>query len=177
MSPPFVTFLYLARRLGDLGVLLLLAERSGESPRPALDDMRGIAAARMEPAPLSLDGVGELISRVLGRAPTPSFIAACLEQTGGYPLYLGELLHVMQERDADPDDGAAGEIENVDAEGLARHVWRRVESVDEQAGAVVGLVSVLGGSAAPGRIGLLGDLPRRESSRSLTAWWGRGYWR
>ncbi len=173
-EPTLRHFLYLARRLDDLGVLLLLAERSGEPPRPALDDLRGIAAARMEPAPLSLDGVGELIRRALGRAPTASFAVACLEQTGGYPLYLGELLHVMRERDADPDDEAAGEIENVDAEDLARHVWRRVESVDEQAGAVVGLVSVLGGSAAPGRIGLLGDLPAARVVEIVAGLVGQG---
>ena len=81
-----------------------------------------------------------MVRRALDRAPTPSFAAACLEQTDGYPLYLGELLHVLQERDTDPDNGAAGEIENLNAESLARHVWRRVESVNEQAGTVIELL-------------------------------------
>jgi DNA-binding CsgD family transcriptional regulator len=158
-EPSLRHFLYLARRLEDLGVFMLQAERSGERPSPALEDLQGLAALRVEPAPLSLDGVRGLVRRALGKSPSPVFVSACLRQTGGYPLYLGELLHVAQERGIDPDDDAAAEIENVDAENLARHVWRRIEGVDSEAATVVGLVSVLGERAEPGRIGLLCELP------------------
>lgn len=158
-EPSLRHFLYLARRLEDLGVFMLQAERSGEPSHAALDDLRDLAALQIEPAPLSLGGVEELVRRVLDKNPSSVFVSACLKQTGGYPLYLGELLHVAQERGIEPDDAAAGAIENVDAEGLARHVWRRVEAVDSEAATVVGLVSVLGERAEPGRIGLLCKLP------------------
>jgi len=173
-EPSLRHFLYLARRLEDLGVLMLQAERSGESSQAVLEDLREVAALRIEPAALSLDGVGELVQRVLGRAPSPVFVSACLEQTGGYPLYLGELLRVAQERGIDPDDGAAAEIENVDAENLARHVWRRIEAVDSEAIAVVGLVSVLGERAEPGRIGLLCELPSARVAEIIDGLIGQG---
>ncbi len=166
-EPSLRHFLYLARRLEDLGVFLLQAERSGEPPHAALEDLRDVAALRLEPAPLSLDGVGELVRRALGQAPSSVFASTCLEQTGGYPLYLGELLHVAQERGIDPDDDAAGEIENVDAENLARHVWRRIEAVGGDAPTVVGLVSILGERADPGRIGLLSELPAATAAEIL----------
>jgi DNA-binding CsgD family transcriptional regulator len=166
-EPSLRHFLYLARRLEGLGVFMLLAERSGEAPGAALEDLHDIATIRVDPAPLSLAGVEELIGRVLGLQSSAAFAAACLEQTGGLPLYLGELLHVVRERGMEPGDDSAGQLENVDAAGLARHVWRRIEAVAEEAATVVGLVSILGEGAEVGRIGLLAELPSARVAELL----------
>jgi DNA-binding CsgD family transcriptional regulator len=145
---------YLCRRLDGLRILVLLAARSGDKPG-LLDDVLRSASGRIELAPLTLLGVSEMVQRALGEAPADGFARACLVQTGGSPLYLGELLREARERGVRPVDEAAGELEGVDADGLAAHVWRRIEAVGADARDVVGVLSVLGSQAQPGRVAQL----------------------
>lgn len=173
-EPSLRHLVYLCRRLEGLRVLVLLALRGGEQPRTVLDDLSKMAARRVELAPLSLDGVGEVVQRALGAAPSRGFARACLEQTGGYPLYLGELLRGARERGVSPNDAAVSALENVDADGLAAHVWRRIEAVGTEASTVVGLVSVLGSEAEPARICQLGELPAARVADIIDALTARG---
>jgi DNA-binding CsgD family transcriptional regulator len=149
---------HLCRRLDGLRVLVLLAIRSGGPPRAATDDLSELASQRIELQPLSEDGVGEMVHRILGESPSPRFARACRKQTGGYPLYLAELLRETRERGVRPGDAAIEELEYVDASGLAAHVWRRIEAVGAGADSVVGLISILAGRAEPGRISRLSNL-------------------
>jgi len=152
--------LYLCRRLEGLAVAVVMAERSGDdSGSLALEDLRELADAEVHLSPLSHEGAAGLIEQALGEPPSAGFVSGALRQTGGYPLYLGELLRVAGERGITPDDDSALELESIDADGLARHVWRRIESLGADAGAVVGSVAVLGEEAEPGRIGRLAELP------------------
>lgn len=150
--------LYLARRLEGLPVALAVAERSGEERLSALEELHDAASGRIEPAPLGLEGTAELIADALGERPTPEFASMCLRQTGGYPLYVREAMRALHERGMRPDDSAAAELSHVDAEGLARHVWQRVEAVDPAAETVVGVVSVLGTDARRGRIAQISEI-------------------
>lgn len=173
-EPSLRHLVYLCRRLEGLRVVVLLAVRAGEQPRTTLDDLSTMAVRRVELAPLSLEGVGEMVRRALGEAPSRTFARACLDQTGGYPLYLGELLRGARERGVSPNDAAVSALESVDANGLAAHVWRRVEAVGAEASTVVGLVSVLGSEAEPGRIGRLGELPAARVADIVDALTARG---
>jgi DNA-binding CsgD family transcriptional regulator len=157
-APSLRHLLYLGQRLEGLCIAIVACERNGEASGPVLEDLRGLADQVVKPGPLSIDGVAELTRLVLGEQPSPSFASACLRQTGGYPLYLIELLHVVQERAAAPDDPALAEVGGFDADGLVRHVWRRIHSVGPHAGAVAMAVAVLGESANPGRVGCLNEL-------------------
>jgi tetratricopeptide (TPR) repeat protein len=158
-EPSLRHLLYLCRRLEGLAVAVVMAKRSGEgSGSSALEDLRELAAAEVHLSPLSHEGATALIEQALGEPPSAAFVSDALRQTGGYPLYLGELLRVAGERGITPDDNSAPELESIDADGLARHVWRRIESLGADAGAVVGSVAVLGEEAEPGRIGRLADL-------------------
>jgi DNA-binding CsgD family transcriptional regulator len=173
-DPSLRHLVYLCRRLEGLRVVVLLAIRRGEQPRTTLDDLSTMAARQVELAPLSLDGVREMVQRALGEAPSRGFARACLAQTGGYPLYLGELLRGARERGVSPNDAAISALESVDANGLAAHVWRRVEAVGAEASTVVGLVSILGNKAEPGRIGQLGELPAARVADIIDALTARG---
>jgi DNA-binding CsgD family transcriptional regulator len=168
-EPSLRHLVYLCRRLDGLRLAVMLAARSGEAPRPLLEELQGVAARHVAPPPLSLDGVSEMVERELGQPPSPGFAAACLRQTGGYPLYLGELLREARERGIRPLDAAGGELERVDAEGLGQHVWRRIDGVGADAATVAGLVSVLGGRAEAGAIARLGDLPVGRVAEILDA--------
>jgi DNA-binding CsgD family transcriptional regulator len=149
---------HLCRRLDGLRVVVLLTIRTGEPPRGVTDELTELASHRIEPAPLSVGGVGEMVQSVLGEPPSASFAQACRRQTGGYPLYLAELLRETRERGVHPDDAAIEELEYVDASGLAAHVWRRIETVGAGADSVVGLISILASRAEPWLVSRLSDL-------------------
>jgi len=167
-EPSLRHLLYLCRRLEGLGLAVLVAERSGEAPgSSALEDLCELTASEIQPAPLSNEGATALIEQALGEAPSADFVSASLRQTGGYPLYLGELLRVAGERGITPNDEFAPELEGIDADGLARHVWRRIESLGADAGTVVGSIAVLGEQAEPGRIGLLADVPAASVAEAV----------
>jgi DNA-binding CsgD family transcriptional regulator len=167
--PSLRHLLYLSRRLEGLQIALLVAERSGEGSVPVLEELHEAMSLRIEPTPLSIDGVTELIQETFDEPPSPDFALACLRQTGGYPLYLRETLLTLQERNLRPDDSATSAIEHIDAQGVARHVWRRVESVDSMAGAVVGAICVLGEGARRGRIALISDIPASQVAEIIDA--------
>lgn len=174
-EPSLRHLIYLCRRFEGLPVALLLAERSGDTVvTPALEDLRELAVRELNPAPLSEDGVAVLVERVLGRSPHGEFASACLHQTGGYPLYLDELLRVASEAGIEPDLESAAELEGIDADGLARHVWRRVESLGDEATAVVGVATVLGELAEPGRIAALAELPLADVAAAIEGLTARG---
>ncbi len=149
---------HLCRRLDGLRVVVLLTIRTGEPPRAATDDLSELASQRIEPLPLSVGGVREMVRRILGEPPSAQFAQACRKQTGGYPLYLAELLRETRERGVRPDDAAIEELDYVDARGLAAHVWRRIEALGAGADSVVGLISILASRAEPGPISRLSDL-------------------
>jgi DNA-binding CsgD family transcriptional regulator/KaiC/GvpD/RAD55 family RecA-like ATPase len=156
---PSAQFLsYLCRRLGDLPLTVLLAMRSGGPSEPALEDLARAATSRLQLAPLSLDGVGALVERTMGRSPSVDFVRACHAQTGGYPLYLQSLLEVALDRGVDPEGSSVAELEGIDAEGLLSHVWRRIDGLGPRAETVAGLVAVLGEHADTRRIAELCEL-------------------
>jgi DNA-binding CsgD family transcriptional regulator len=167
-EPSLRHLLYLCRRLDGLRATVLTAARS-EAQSTVLDDLSTLASRRIEPQPLTRKGVAEMVRQVLGREPSPGFTRACLAQTGGYPLYVGELLREAKRRGISPDDAVVGELESVDANGLAAHVWRRVEAAGSDAGEVAGLVSVLGGRAQPARIALLSGVRAARVAEVLDA--------
>jgi DNA-binding CsgD family transcriptional regulator len=158
-GPSLRHLLYLSRRLEGLRIALVIAERSAEASAPIREEMHETVSVRIEPAPLSIEGVSQLIRETFDELPSPEFASACRLQTGGYPLYLRETLLALRERNLPPDSSATSEIEHIDAEGVARHVWRRVESIDPAAGAVVGAVCVLGEGASRGRVASISKIP------------------
>jgi DNA-binding CsgD family transcriptional regulator len=153
---------FLARRLEGMPVALLLAERSEQPTNRARDELADLVQRTLAPRALAGDEIAELITRTLGRIPSAGYVAACLQQTSGYPLYLREVLRATAEAGLEPDDAAALAIESFDAERLARHVWRRVDAIGPEAGGVAGLVSVLGDRAYPPAIAELASLDLTE---------------
>ena len=173
-DPSLRHLLQLSRRLEGLPIALLLAERSGEASAPVLDQLRATAGLRIEPAPLSREGARKLIDEAFEEPTTADFAAACLRQTGGYPLYLKEAVLALRERGVRPDDAAVGELERVEAEGLEQHVWRRVEAVDPAAAKVVGAICVLGEGARRGRIARLAEVAAARAVETIDGLAARG---
>ena len=91
---------YLARRLDGLRVLLAVTVRE---PRAASAQDRALTAAlaaepavrTLRPAPLSADGCALLTAAALAPHPSPAFVGACHELTGGNPMLLHGLLATL----------------------------------------------------------------------------------
>jgi DNA-binding CsgD family transcriptional regulator/tetratricopeptide (TPR) repeat protein len=119
---------YLARRVGELPLLLVAASRPpAEAQAP--DVLEALAVERLEPAPLSVAAVGRLVGDELA--------AACHEATGGNPFLVA----------------AAAEHGELDARNPARSVIRfvsrRLAGLGAEAAALARAVAVLGTDAAP----------------------------
>ena len=115
---------YLARKLRDAPVLLLVTFRSDELHRlhplnHVLAELsRGRLADDIRLKRLTLEEVGDVIRAALGLAgpPTPEFRQALFERTEGNPFFIEEILRALVEK---------GELEYRDG------AWHRTRSVAE----------------------------------------------
>jgi DNA-binding CsgD family transcriptional regulator len=139
---------YLARRLGGLAVLLLVAVRGREPDGQA----ELVAALSADPtgevlrlAPLSEPAVGLLVAEQFATEPAREFVFACHAATGGNPFLVRELLAaLMSDRIAATADNAH-RVDKIGPETVSRAVLTRVSRVGDEAKALVDAVAVLGG--------------------------------
>ncbi|HEY1273906.1 MAG TPA: AAA family ATPase [Thermoleophilaceae bacterium] len=138
---------YLARRLGDLPVALLLAMRPA-LPAEERDTIEAIVsdagAALIRPGPLSEDAVGALTRARLGCEPHPDFVAACHRVTRGNALLVEELLGETAEAGLEPDAATAAGLEDLGGERISRRIARRLAALAPGADAMAAAVAVLG---------------------------------
>lgn len=148
-EPTLRMLAYLARRIGDVPVALIVAHR----PRPAepqshaLDQMTADPAAdRIELTPLSRPAASRLARATLGPTAAETLVAACVEKTGGNPFYLKELVRAVQ--GSGTDEIAAGTVQALVPAAVSRSVFLRLSRLGPEAAAVTRAVAVLGDRAA-----------------------------
>lgn len=97
-APALRWLAYLAPRLDQLPVVVLLARRSGEAGAddPALDALCG-AGGEIQLAPLSDAAVAELARARAGLAPDPDLVEKCVSASGGNPFLLDATLAALDE--------------------------------------------------------------------------------
>ncbi len=141
---------YLARRLEDQPVLLVLAWRSDEAG-PSGDGLARIAgepgARRIRPQPLSPEAVGELARAVFGIRPQDLFVRACHAAAGGNPLFTMQLQETAREAGLRPVDADAGALADLAPEGVSELVLSRLRRLSPAAVTVATQVAVLGSRA------------------------------
>jgi DNA-binding CsgD family transcriptional regulator len=145
MSLRFV--LYLARRVDDLAVLLLIGTRPmSERGDGELVAQIGLipGVSRLRPAPLQEAEVRRLIEQ--NRLPDPEgeFVAACHRATGGNPLLLGELLAALVADGVSGTSSDAGRVAGFAPEGVVRWVLARLGALSPDAQRLAGAFAVLG---------------------------------
>ncbi|MGH3993508.1 MAG: AAA family ATPase, partial [Pseudonocardiaceae bacterium] len=103
---------YLARRVGELPIALLVATRPGqEAVEGLLEELRADPRAGVvRPSALGSNAVAELVRVVTGQEPDAAFLEACRAATEGNPFLVRELVREVGERGIVP---AAGEAERV----------------------------------------------------------------
>ena len=134
---------YLAERLDDLPVALIVTVRSGDpgAESPLVSHLWELATSPViRPAALTADGVEALLRDSLpGHAVSASLVQTVLDQTGGNPFLVVAVADAIRAGD---DPGL------MTPESVRRRIARRLAGVDEGARALGNAASVLGDDAA-----------------------------
>jgi DNA-binding CsgD family transcriptional regulator len=163
---------YVARRVGELPVLLIAASRPPMESHAA-DLLEALAAdagvQRVEPAALSLGGVAELVRRRLGEQTTDDLASACHAATAGNPFLVHALVDGLAEH-GDATVFRADRLPEVGARAVSRSVARRLSRLGAHAEALARAVAVLGTDVEPRhayRIAELGDAQGAAAEKAL----------
>ena len=159
---------YLARRLEDLPIALLLASRTGEE-EPS-EQLRHIGSGShvLELPPLSEEAVGELAAR-LGNDVSREFASACSEVTAGNPYLMRELLSALAEAGVRPDSDAADRVRGFAPRTVARSVLTRVAALSPAAERLARAVALLGRDAELRHGAQLAGLDEAEAATAADA--------
>ena len=134
---------YLAERLDDLPVALIVTVRSGDpgAESPLVSHLWELATSpAIRPAALTENGVEALLRNTLpGHAVSASLVQTVLDQTGGNPFLVVAVADAIRAGD---DPGL------MTPESVRRRIARRLARVDEVARALANAASVLGDDAA-----------------------------
>ncbi|WP_254238324.1 ATP-binding protein [Allokutzneria sp. A3M-2-11 16] len=152
---------FLLRRADGLPLLVVLAHRT-ETRGPGTAGLGALLTharcTSMDLGPLRTDEIATLAVDALGGTPTPAFLRACVEVSGGNPLLTARLLGELRRDGAFPDDAAVARVEVVGRDVLASSVLLRLAGLPEHARAVARAVAVLGGAVPDGGADLVSML-------------------
>jgi DNA-binding CsgD family transcriptional regulator len=137
---------HLARRIEDVPLLLLMAQRSGEpsASDDALAELRALVGdGLLRPAVLSARAVSELAVGELGDADS-EFTTRCHKATAGNPLLVRELLRAAREYALSPTRESVERLQTLGAQRLGDRIVARLARLSEGARELAGAVAVLG---------------------------------
>ena len=140
---------YLAQRIEDLPVALLLAGRPPDSAEQGSGALWAQVASRpstlaLFPQPLSEPAVTGLTRAYLGADAAAEFCRACHAATGGNPLFVRELLTALRAAGVAPSAAAAEEVQAVGPAAVSRFVLHRLAALGPAASRLARTVAVLG---------------------------------
>jgi len=142
--------LYLARRLDDLAVILLVGVRSGE-PQVQGGTLAALAdfelGERMELAPLSEAASAQLVRASWVSEADDELCRACFEATGGNPFLLGELARAVGDEWRSAGSALAALVRGLTPRTVSRSVIARLGRLPKDARALARVLAVLGGRA------------------------------
>jgi len=163
---------YLARRIEDLPLVLLIAARPAE-PGSEVDLLDAIKATPgvtlLRPRPLSEAATGMLVRASLGETAGDSFVSACHVATGGNPLFVHELARAMESDGVEPTDSNASRVGRIGPESVARVTVTRLGRMDPAARELARAVAVLGSHAYFARVCSLAALDEQEAGKGADA--------
>lgn len=169
-DPPSLEFVsYLARRVGELPVALLVASRPSEDAEEALlEELRADPlAVVLRPPGLGPDAIAELVRGQSGHMPDPAFLDACRAATDGNPFLVRELARELGERGVVPAAGEAERVRELGPRTVARRLLARLGRTSPFAVRVVRAAAVLGADAGLRHIARLAELPPADVAAAL----------
>jgi DNA-binding CsgD family transcriptional regulator len=169
-TPSLRAAVYLARRVGDLPIALMLAMRRVDVSAPdrlltELVDGRAV----LDLAPLTEAGVAALIEAVTGAEVAPAFAAAVCAATGGNPFLTVELIRAAAAEGLEPTAEAVARLGVLATAGVDRSVRRRLARLAPAAVALARAVAVLGDDADLRHAAMLADVDERAAARAAAS--------
>jgi len=152
---------YLARRVGDLPLVLMLGLRVGEpgGERAELVQLVGDGGVeRIALAPLSAAAVGAVVRSQFDEGAEESFSAACSELTSGNPLFVRELLAAAREEGLPAKGESVEELRRIAPVAVATSVLGRLGRLGAESVALARAIAVLGAGAEVVLAARLADL-------------------
>lgn len=139
-------FNYLARRIADLPVLLVVTTRplSSQSGHLLAELVTQPDALQLAPSALSPHAVDELVVDRLGPAAPRAFLDACRDVTRGNPFLLTELLREVGAQGLAPTEETARRIGTLAPSGVAAVTTVRLARLPAACRALAEAVAVLG---------------------------------
>jgi DNA-binding CsgD family transcriptional regulator len=163
---PSLAFLgFLARRLDELPILLIVAVRSMAADAPGtLGALVADSTARvLTLRGLSADGVQRLLA-VEGDGPVErSFAHACHHATAGNPFLLRELVKELEEARIAPVAANVAQVGSLGAHRVADAVLRRLARLSPHAPALARAVAILGDEASIANAARLANLDQQTA--------------
>jgi DNA-binding CsgD family transcriptional regulator len=161
--PSLEVLAYLARRIGDLPLLIAMGARA-DDPDAASDLLSLIGATRaatvLHPQPLTARGAARLIRRAAPSAPLEA-CHQCHRAAAGNPWLLGELGRQIADRGVRALDASAGDAASLSA--VARNVVRaRLAELSPRDRAVVEALAVIGEGAPRQVVAAVADVALDE---------------
>jgi DNA-binding CsgD family transcriptional regulator/tetratricopeptide (TPR) repeat protein len=162
--------LYLVRRAERMPLVLIVATRSGEpdAPRELLDPLAAEpVTSTIVLAALTIGGVEALLERTCHATVDREFGQACLEWTGGNPLFLTHLASELQTGGIEPVRSAAPSVRRLMPAGASRVTLLRLARLSEAAIALARAIAVLESAAQLLIAAKLADLGEDDAVRAL----------
>ena len=165
---PSLRFLhYLAQRIADQPVAIVLAVRSGErldgEGAQALSELRAHERARvLEPSALSGEAAFSVVRESFPEADE-EFCRACAQASAGNPFYLRSLLLALQADEAQASAASAQRISKLGARAVARSVLTRFARLPPGVRSLADACSVLGEGCSLDEAAGLGGLERGDA--------------
>lgn len=163
---------YIARRLTDLPVLVVVTVRTGETPvdADALSELMLVPGAHViRPQALSTTAVAQLAQDALGGSPDAGFVFACREATGGVPFLLVEMFKSLAAAGVSIDTSGAASVTKLTSDTVAHATLLRLSRLSPEATAIAQCVAVLGRHAQLGSVARLSKLHEHTVLRARDA--------
>ncbi|MCO1574445.1 AAA family ATPase [Crossiella sp. SN42] len=138
---------HLARRVGDLPVLLLLGGRPVAGDSALARALSGVEPVLLTLGSLSGQAVSRFVRDRLSPAADPEFCRACAEATGGNPFLLTEAITALRAARVPPVAAQADRIPGLQAAPIARTVLTRLNRLGPEAVRLARALAVLGPAA------------------------------
>ena len=168
LDPASARFLlYLARRIGSLPVLLVVALRPGDPVKlAALSEL----AERVLPlSPLSVDASATLVRAALGPRADEALCRSCHDATHGNPFYLHELAGALKAEGERPSVELARRVRTLGVSAIATNVLLRLARLGADCEQLAQAVAILGPGAALRHAAALASLDRERAGSGADA--------
>jgi DNA-binding CsgD family transcriptional regulator len=171
-GPSLDWLLYLARRIEQLPVVVILAAGLGDPDVP----QTVFAPLAAEPAgevvklsPLTLQGTVALLREIYGAPIEDEFAAACYEWTGGNPHFVSEVAVTLAAEGLPPGPAASDRLRSLAPERVSAVTLLRLRRLPAAVQQLAGALAVLGFDGTLSHAATLADLRPEEAVAAADA--------